>query len=251
MARILTSAARMTDNPSCPPAPDSRDGGELLYLYDRALRLTPAQIAEALRAGRCPLDRAFDQFLPDELEVVSSQYWTPLAVTLRATRWLDELGIRTVVDLGSGCGKFCVAAALAGQRSFVGLEQRPGLVDAARRLAEVFEVQDRVRFEQGVVGHAEIPRADAYYLFNPFGENIFGSDSHIAEDVELSEERYNRDVAFVEELLRDAPAGTYVLTYNGFGGRVPPEYREVRVDRDLPSVLRMWRKTSRPAAPAW
>ena len=42
----------------------------------------------------------------------------------------------------------------------------------------------------------------------------------------------------------DTPTrGTYLLTYNGFGGAVPRTYEQVRVDRDLPNVLRMWRQT--------
>ena len=51
-----------------------------------------------------------------------------------------------------------------------------------------------------------------------------------------------RDVASAEVLLDDLPKDTYLITYNGFGGQVPDSFREVRVDRELPSVLRMWRK---------
>ena len=88
-----------------------------------------------------------------------------------------------------------------------------------------------------------MPEADAYYLFNPFGENLDEADGWIAPDVELSDARYERDVSAAEAVLRDAPVGSFVVTYNGFGGRVPWYYREVRVDRELPSVLRMWQKT--------
>jgi len=82
-------------------------------------------------------------------------------------------------------------------------------------------------------------------MYNPFGENLFGLEDRLDDDVELCGARYLRDVAAVERLLRDAPAGTFLLTYNGFGGDLPADYREVRVDRELPSVLRMWRKSDR------
>ncbi len=64
------------------------------------------------------------------------------------------------------------------------------------------------------------------------------------ENVELSDERYVRDIRAAEDLMRGAPAGTYVLTYNGFGGQVPASYDRLRSDYNLPEVLRLWRKTS-------
>ncbi len=217
--------------------------GMLVNLYERSLRLTPEQIGDALRAGRAPGDRGFDRFLPEDLQRLSSSYWTPLSVAVRAARWFADLDVGTVLDVGSGAGKFCVATALAGGCRVIGIEQRPRLVEAARALAELFGVEDRVSFIEGSLGEAPLPEADAYYLFNPFGENLYEADGWIAPDVELSDARYERDVSAAEAVLRDAPVGSFVVTYNGFGGRVPWYYREVRVDRELPSVLRMWQKT--------
>lgn len=206
------------------------------------LRCAAKRVAEALRTGSCPADRAFDRFLPDDLRVVSSQYWTPLEVAKRAAEWLDELEVRTVVDIGSGAGKFCIAAALAGHCHFMGLEQRSRLVASARTLARLFDVDDRVSFVESALGDIAAPTADAYYLFNPFGVYRFGSHDHLDDDVEIRVERYARDVAAVENLLQRARVGTCVLTYNGFGGRVPGSYRQIRVDHAMPNTLRLWRK---------
>jgi predicted RNA methylase len=211
----------------------------------------PAErVAAAIRAGICPNERSFDRFLPYELRLVSHQHWTPLVVALRAAEWLDAAGAKTVVDIGSGAGKFCVAAALRGRCAFTGIEQRPRLVQAAGALARLFGVHDRVRFVQGSVSECPLPEADAYYLYNPFGENLFGSDEHLDEDVELSVARYRRDVALVEAFFANARLGTYVIKYNGFGGRMPSGYQRVRVDRETPSVLRMWRKVRATASTA-
>lgn len=205
---------------------------------------SPVGIAMAMRTGMCPVDRAFDRFLPDELRRVSSQYWTPLQVVMRAAEWLEEAKVRTVVDIGSGVGKFCVAAALAGNCQFTGIEQRPRLVAAARDLARVFEVEDRVTFIDGALGDTFIPAADAYYLYNPFGENLFGDQDHLDEDVELSAGRYSRDISTTRDLLLRAPVGTCVLVYNGFGGQVPLGYQEIHADHELPNPLVMWKKTA-------
>jgi len=209
------------------------------------LRTGPShvRVAQALGCRVALGDRAFDRFLPRALCAVSEQHWTPLVTAVRAAEWFDELGIRTVVDIGSGAGKFCVATALAGGSRFIGMEQRPGLVEAARALAALFGVSSRVEFVQGTFPDATPPPADAYYLYNPFGENLFRYGGRLGEDVELGPVRHERDVGAMERFLEGAPTGTHVLTYNGFGGSLPPSYTEVRVDRELPNVLRLLRKT--------
>lgn len=199
------------------------------------------EIGDALAARECPDERYFDRFLPYDLRIVSGQYWTPLAVALRVAEWLDRLEeVQTVVDIGSGAGKFCVATALATDCTFVGIEQRLRLVEAARELAEAFGVADRVRFIHGALSEDVVPAADAYYLYNPFGENLFGPEDHLDEDVELGQQRYERDIAMTEALLEQAPIGTYLIKYNGFGGRVPYGYDPVRTALDLPNRLRIW-----------
>jgi SAM-dependent methyltransferase len=203
------------------------------------------RIATALRSGVCPSDSSFDRFLPPREHRAAPVFWTPLVVALRVARWLEPLGIRSVLDVGSGAGKFCVAASLAsGDRPirFTGLEQRSRLVHVAKGLARSFGVAERVDFVEGTLADVEPASYEAYYLFNPFGENLFGPEDHLDGDVELSPARYERDVAVAEGFFDRAPVGSAVLTYNGFGGRMPPTYDEVRVNRHLPNVLRMYRK---------
>jgi hypothetical protein len=163
-------------------------------------------------------------------------------VAKRAAEWLDDLRVRSVVDIGSGAGKFCVAAALVGRAGFTGLERRLSLVTPARALANVFEVSGRVTFVHGALGVVPTPIADAYYLYNPFGDYWFHSSRDTEGDVKYSTPRRADDIALVEQLIRRAPIGTYLLTYNGFGGRVPECCDQIRVDWTLPGALRLWRK---------
>jgi predicted RNA methylase len=168
---------------------------------------------------------------------------------VRVGQWLEHFGIKTITDIGSGAGKFCVAAAIASPGcSFTGIEQRPRLVTAARSLARLFGVEDRVRFVSGVLGRFPVPETEAYYLFNPFGENLFGPDEHLDADVEMSSERYERDIASARRLFEHAREGTYVVKYNGFGARMPASYEQILVDREQPNVLRLWRKKRSQAA---
>ncbi len=211
-------------------------------------RPTAQQVADAIARGARPNERLFDDFLAYELRIVSSMYWTPLAVALQVAEWLNQLEIKTVVDIGSGAGKFCVAAALASRCNFIGVEQRPRLVQAARELAELFGVDQRVQFIHGAISQDEVPEADAYYLYNPFGENLFGAEDRLDEDVELGSERYERDIAFMESFLEQARIGTYLIKYNGFGGRVPSSYDAVLTHLGMSNMLRVWQKT-RPSSP--
>ena len=197
-------------------------------------------------------DLDLDQRLPDAHRWVSRLFWTPLEVVERGVAWLDELGVGDVLDVGSGVGKWCVGAALVDDstRRYFGLEHRSDLVTVAAGLAASFGVADRVTFHQGeVVDLLTVPgpiahllSAPAFYFFNPFGENTAPDDERLDAAVELSEERFHRDVAAAEDLLEIAPPGTWVLVYNGFGGRMPDAYEPVRTDFDGFYVLRLWRK---------
>jgi SAM-dependent methyltransferase len=203
-----------------------------------------ASVIEALRGGVCPTDAEFDQFLSEPIGALSARHWTPLAVTARAARWFDECNVRTVLDIGSGPGKFCVAGALACRCHFTGLEHRRHLVESARMLARAFGVENNAYFIHGALGEARLPNADAYYLYNPFEENVMGPGDRIDDSVELGSERMTRDIAAIRALLARAPAGTYVLVYNGYGGKLPADYTRVRADLNLPNALCLWRKAA-------
>lgn len=207
------------------------------------MREAARQLADSLQSDRCPTDLEFDRFLPERLRAVSPLYWSPLAVTQRSAEWFTDAGIRSVVDIGSGAGKFCVAGALFGQCRFTGLEQRTFLTQSARALARLFNVHDRVRFVDGALGMVPTPIADAYYFFNPFGDYSFGLGRPVEMDGECSDARRTDDIAAAEQLLRRAAIGTWVLTFNEFGGRMPRGYDLIRVDVELTGALRLWKKT--------
>jgi len=201
-----------------------------------------AEIIEAFGARWTIGDDEMDQLLPADVRRISRTYWTPVAVAVQIARWLDDARVRTVVDIGSGAGKFCAVAALASPRLRVtGVEQRAALVEVARAMVRELKLEARVSFEVGSI--ASVPAAEAYYLYNPFGENHYRPETRIDETVEHSGRRFIEDVTAAEQLLSAAPVGTYVLTYNGFGGQMPGTYLRVRQELDHPSVLEMWRKT--------
>lgn len=226
-AEVLAATSRLTSEPET----NDREQASI------------RDIRQMFLAGGCPRDAEFDQHMTPEVRRFSGWFWTPVEVAQLAALWLEEFGARSVLDVGSGAGKFCVVAALATPLSVLGLEQRPNLVSAARSLASRFGVESRVAFLQGSLGFITLPRVDAYYFFNPFGENLFGASECLDEAVELTRERFHADFARTQAMLEAAPTGTLVVTYNGIGGRMPESYVLRRVEDELPCNLKLFEKT--------
>lgn len=187
-------------------------------------------------------DFVFDRLLPTAYRRCSRRFWTPLEAVARAASWLEEHRIETVVDIGSGVGKFCIGAALASRGTFIGIEQRPELVRVARGVAGMLNVGTRARFIHGVFGEVTVPAAHCYYFFNPFGELLVDREEGLGGEVDISQARSLRDAHLAEQLLLAAPIGTYAMTYNGFGGRLPDGYEIVRSDVSLPCALHLAHK---------
>ena len=206
------------------------------------MRRRAGLVAAAMRAGRASANDGFDSFLPLELREVSGQYWTPMPIVRRIADWLRDARVQTVVDIGSGAGKFCVAGAVLTRCRFIGLEQRGSLVDTARGLAETFGVGDRVTFVHGACGSTPAPVGDAYYLFNPFGEYAFDSAQFNDPGVAFTEESYQADIAAVTDMLSQAAVGTIVITLNGFGGSFPKSYEQIDIGLGFQGTLRLWKK---------
>lgn len=203
------------------------------------------RIRDLLKAGSPVSDADFDRCLAEPQQRASARYWTSVGVSLRLTRWLVEMGVAQVLDVGSGAGKFCVVGALASGITFTGVEHRAHLVMFAEALAEHFGVADQARFVAGGLDAVNFHEFDALYFYNPFGENHFTAADHLDSTVELNRRRFDRDVAKVEHLLEQVPVGTYLATYNAYGGRVPDTFDLLRAQVADVSLLRLWRKARR------
>ncbi len=200
------------------------------------------EISRRLRAGRLVLDADFDAWLPEAVQGPSHRYWTPVGVAQQVARWLADGGASSVLDVGSGAGKFCVVGALSSALSFTGIEHRPHLVDAAEELARRCDVSARVQFECGDIEALDFARFDALYLFNPFGENMLPVSDRLDDSVEVSRARFTQDCSKVERLLGSMPVSTQLVTYNSCGGRIPDSYELVQTKLEMGNMLRLWRK---------
>jgi SAM-dependent methyltransferase len=179
-------------------------------------------VARALRSGQRVIDRDLDEIFPLDARRASKVHWTPVAVAAQAARLLADRPGATILDVGAGVGKFCLVAAATVRARIRGIEQRAHLVDIAREAAAKLEVN--VEFIHGTLDSQDPRQVDGIYLFNPFAENLSPMRDRIDNSVELSPDRFRRDVEATERFLRGTRVGTRVVTYCGFGGAMPDDY---------------------------
>ena len=186
-------------------------------------------------------DEKFDLIYPAQIRKLSSVFWTPVAVAAEAAKLLvtdrachavglAKAGTR-VLDIGCGPGKFCLVAASLTDGRFTGVEQRSDLVAAARQAAKdlclprrsLGEGGTHVEFLHGNVMDVDFADYDAFYLFNPFEENMFNGHK-IDRAVPLSPELFKRYTRHVSTQLGTKPLGTRVVTYLGYADDIPACY---------------------------
>ena len=189
-------------------------------------------------------DHAFDEQLPRRLQTKAAVHFTPVAVARVAARLLaPEPGMR-VLDVGAGPGKFClVAGSAVPHGTFVGVELRPHLVRLARRIARGLALTN-VQFVDGDALDLDWSAYDAFYLYNPFAEQLCDTARALDRRLDLAPFKFREYVRAVRERLLVARVGTRIVTYHGFGAPPPDGYDLVATERT--DDLELWIK-ARPS----
>lgn len=198
-----------------------------------------SSLRDALAAGALS-DEAFDALLEGPAQARSQQFWSPLSVARSAALMFRRHGVRRVLDVGSGAGKFCLAAA-ACQPSieFLGVERRAHLVEVANQLVERLGLSN-VRFVAGDALEHSWDGFDGFYFFNPFSENMAPAQEKLDQSVELSAERFFLDLRRSHSALRGVRKGAVVITYHGIGTPIPSSYQLAEAQLAGTDRLRAW-----------
>jgi SAM-dependent methyltransferase len=167
-------------------------------------------------------DEKFDSIYPAPIRKLSSLHWTPVAVAAPAAEWLVTAPETRVLDIGCGAGKFCLVAASLTDGRFTGVEQRSELVAAARQAANDLQLTD-LEFLHNNVMEVDFAEYDAFYLFNPFEENMHYGH-RIDGKVRLSPALFRTYTTRVSTQLGERPLGTRVVTYMGYADDIPSCY---------------------------
>jgi predicted RNA methylase len=168
-------------------------------------------------------DVEFDSAYDMQIRELSAQHWTPVQVAARAAHLLTRAGANRVLDVGSGAGKFCIVGALSTDAEFVGVERRGYLVDIAKQTALKFGV-DRATFVHASANGFSFEGFNGVYLYNPFYEQISTFLVQIDGAIERSALVYRDFVRSTMDKLAAMAPPVAVVTYNGFGGPMPPGY---------------------------
>jgi len=189
----------------------SRDRTKQLAFWNR--------LRNKIKSGQAVADEQFDLIYPSSVSRLSQDHWTPVEVAMSAANLLVTNVSDRVLDVGSGCGKFCTVAALTAGAQFVGIEQRAHLLSVARDVSRKLRVPN-AKFKYGNMVNLDWSEYDAFYFFNPFYENQFKL-AKIDDTVSVSREKFNLYVETVILKLREVKVNTRVVTYHGFGGIMP------------------------------
>ncbi len=147
-------------------------------------------------------DEKFDGIFPAAIRKLSPLFWTPVAVAVEAARLLVTSPGTRVLDVGCGPGKFCLLAAALTEGAFTGVDQRAELLTVARHAAAQLEIGD-IRFLHANITDVPFGEYDAFYVFNPFEENMHGNK--IDSDVPLSPKLFRHYTRYVADQLGRSP----------------------------------------------
>jgi len=183
-------------------------------------------------------DAAFDWIYPEHFQLLSLKHWTPVAIARKAAEFLAEPGAR-VLDIGSGIGKFCLAAGyFFPETHFYGVEQRHELVYHAEE-AKGYTQLPNVNFIYANITQVNFKEFDHFYFYNSFYENI-DPDNQIDDTIEISEGLYTYYTQYLFKALDEKPSGTRLVTFHISGGEIPTSYKLAGIF--CSGLMKMWIK---------
>jgi SAM-dependent methyltransferase len=184
-------------------------------------------------------DLRFDKLYPKNIQAKSVRHWTPLNVARTAAEFLAPHNNVHVLDIGSGVGKFCLAAAKHKPNAvFYGVEQRKDLVDNALDVSSKSGIYN-VSFIHGNFTQLDFRQFDHFYFFNSFYENLKGTEK-IDYKIEHSLSLYNYYNRYLFKQLEQKPTGTRIATYHSLEDEIPPCYYVVKTEFN--GLLKFWVK---------
>ncbi|RYZ51874.1 MAG: methyltransferase domain-containing protein [Sphingobacteriales bacterium] len=184
-------------------------------------------------------DDKFDQLYPLSTRSLTKRHWTPLRVAEKAAAFLAAENNTKILDIGSGSGKFCLAAGYyKPQASFHGVEQRLPLVYNAETARLILRLGN-VSFSHCNFTRLNLRDYDHFYFYNSFYENLVGTDK-IDNSIVYSGELYNYYTHYLYRQLDQQPAGTRLATYHSMEDEIPKSYHVVGTEMD--NLLKFWIK---------
>lgn len=172
-------------------------------------------------------DKKFNSLYPPYIQKVARKHFTQLGVAQMAAEFLANGEAVKILDIGSGAGKFCLAAAYYQPKAqYYGIELRENMADNAEILRNKLGFNN-VTFMKGSFEDVDFTQYNHFYFYNSFYENIV--DVHrIDESLPFSREQYNTYNAALFKKLEQMPAGTRLVTFHITQQELPPFFKVTR-----------------------
>jgi SAM-dependent methyltransferase len=184
-------------------------------------------------------DAQFNQLYPSSIQLLAQRHWTPLVIARKAATFLATESNARILDIGSGAGKFCLAAAHYKPKAlYYGIEQRKRLVTHAESAKETLGLEN-VSFLNGNFTQIDFRNYNHFYFYNAFYENIAGTDK-IDNSIDYSLELYNYYNRYLCKQLEQKPPGTRVASFHSLEDEMPNGYHIV--GSEMNDLLRFWIK---------
>jgi len=144
-----------------------------------------------------------------------------------------------VLDIGSGVGKFCLAAGYyKPHATFFGVEQRKDLVSHAE-FARKFLGLRNVHFLHQNLTELDFRQYDHFYFYNSFYENLTNTEK-IDNNIECTPELYDYYNQKLYDKLDKMRAGTRLATFHSLEDNIPPNYQLLEARSS--NLLKFWIK---------
>ena len=184
-------------------------------------------------------DNSFNDLYPESIQALSKLHWTPLDIAEVVALFLSGNRGGKILDIGSGVGKFCLAAAHFSPKAFYyGVEQRKSLIRHAECAKKQLDLKN-VSFIHGNFTQLDFRKFDHFYFYNSFYENLPGTDK-IDDSIEYSNELYIYYKRYLYKQLEQKPKGTKLCTLCTWDHEIPTEYHVV--GSEMFDRLKFWIK---------
>lgn len=169
-------------------------------------------------------DLEFDQILPPLHRLLSPVQWTSINVAQLIAKWLSSYKDKKFLDGGSGVGKLCILLRYLTDLEIHGVEQRTNLVKISQEIVATNDLH-RITFEAKNIQDVCFADYDIIYLYNPFQEHVCYSDSLIIDkSIDLDKKYFHEYTAKIYEELKTVKKDSTLITFHGYGGKVPKSW---------------------------
>ena len=167
-------------------------------------------------------DTEFDKLYAEKYREHSNIHWKPIEVAKAALDWLAITHESSVLDIGSGVGKFCSLGALLTDGQFTGVEKRRELVETAESTIKNLNLPI-IQYLHSNITKVDFTQFDSFYYYNPFCEQISIS-GQIDNTISYSPNKYRMYEDYVIDQFSDLPINTKVVTYCSQNFTFPDTY---------------------------